>query len=288
MVLLAVISVVIATLSPFWGVIFIIAFSGKYQKKRNIFNYVYLGFVVILFLLRVIDIISFMDLIIGVGLTASIFLWNLNRTLNFINALVSTFFINIIYAILRMVVFGKQYAAMIAEVIKTYKEIITESLQNNNEQLIMALDITDTFQELFVKYYTGIWVFSIVLAIYIGSILLSKKGILHWEHGKIRMPFYLIYILIAALIGILLPITQTFGINTLIMITPLFLIQGISIIDFRWGDFFRRSKFLLFLLIFSMVFNYFILILVALIGLTDIWFNFRKIDMEEIDESNLN
>ena len=66
------------------------------------------------------------------------------------------------------------------------------------------------------------------------------------------------------------------------------LIQGISILEFYWGDFFKKSKFLLFLLIFSMVFNYFILILVALIGLTDIWFNFRKIYMEEIDGNNLN
>jgi uncharacterized protein YybS (DUF2232 family) len=72
------------------------------------------------------------------------------------------------------------------------------------------------------------------------------------------------------------------------MIAPLFLIQGISNLDFYWGDFFKRSKILLFLLVVSMVFNYFILILVALIGLTDIWFNFRKIDMEEIDGSNFN
>ncbi|MDP8202990.1 MAG: DUF2232 domain-containing protein [Candidatus Tenebribacter mawsonii] len=288
MILLAVISVVIATLSPFWGLIFIIAFSGKYQKNRNLFYYVYFGLLILLFLLRIIDVISFMNLLIGVGLTSALYLWSLQRTINFINAIISVFFLNISFAVLRMFIFGKQYAEIIAEEIVTYKEFLNQSFQNNTEQLTLLLDFTDTFQRIFTKYYVGIWVFTIVLAIYIGTIFLSKKGSLNWVHRKIRMPFYLIYILIAALAGFLLPSTHTFGINALIMIAPLFLIQGISILDFYWGDFFKRSKILLFLLIVSMVFNYFILILVALIGLTDIWFNFRKIDMEEIDGSNFN
>lgn len=288
MILIAVISVVISTLSPFWGLIFILAFSGKYQEKRSLFFSVYFGFVALLFLFSVLDVISVIDLLIGVGLTSALYLWSLHRTLNYINALISVFFLNIIYAILRLVIFGKKYAEIITEVIEKYKEFITQSFQNNNEQLTLALNFTETFQVVFTKYYVGIWVFTIVLAIYIGSLLLSRKGSLKWEHKQIRMPFYLIYILIVTLTSFLLPKMQTAGINALIMITPLFLIQGISILDFYWGDFFKRSKFLLFLLIFSMVFNYFILILVALVGLTDIWFNFRKIDMEEIDERNFN
>ena len=288
MILLAVISVVIATLSPFWGLIFIIAFSGKYQGKRNLFYSVYFGFVVILFLFKVIDIISFIDLSIGVGLTSALYLWSLRRTLNFINAMISVFFLNIIYAILRLIILGRYHTEIIIEVIDKYKELVMQSFQNNDEQLTFALKFTDTFQELFTKYYAGIWVFTIVFAIYIGSLFLSKKGNLKWEHRKIRMPFYLIYILIAALAGFLLPTINASGINALIMIAPLFLIQGISILDFYWGDFLKKSKFLLYLLIFSMVFNYFILILVALIGLADIWFNFRKIEMEEIDGNNIN
>lgn len=248
----------------------------------------YFGFVILLFLFKVMDIISFMDLLIGVGLTSALYLWSLHRTLNFINALTSVFFLNIIYAILRLIIFGKYHTEIIVEVIENYKEFITQSFQNNDEQLTLALEFTKIFQEIFTKYYVGIWVFTIVFAIYIGSLILSKRGSLKWEHRKIQMPFYLIYILIAALAGFLLPSSHTSGINALIMIAPLFLIQGISILDFYWGDFFKKSKFLLFLLIFSMVFNYFILILVALIGLTDIWFNFRKIDMEEIDGNNLN
>ncbi len=288
MILIAVISVVIATLSPFWGLVFILAFSDKYRNKRTLFNSIYFGFVILLFILQVINVLSLIDLLFGVGLTSVLFIWSLNRTLNFINALMSVFFMNILYAVIRLVFFGKQYAEVIAEVIEKYKEFIAQSFQNNNEQLSMALKFIDTFQELFTKYYVGIWVFTIAVAIYVGALILSKKGSLKWEHRKIQMPFYLIYVLILGLAGFLLPSIQVSGINALIMVSPLFLIQGISILDFYWGDFFKRSKFLLILLIFSMVFNYFILILVALLGLADIWFNFRKIDMEEIDGSNIN
>jgi len=287
-ILIAVISVVISILSPFWGLVFILAFSDKYRNKRTLFNAIYFGFVILLFILQFVDVLSLIDLLFGVGLTSVLFIWSLHRTLNFINALMSVFFMNILYAFIRLIVLGKQYAEVIAVVIEKYKEFITQSIQNNNEQLVMALEFIDTFQELFTKYYVGIWIFTIVSAIYVGALILSKKGSLKWEHRKIRMPFYLIYILILALAGFLLPKVQVFGINALIMVSPLFLIQGISILDFYWGDFFKKSKFLLILLIFSMVFNYFILILVALIGLADIWFNFRKIDMEEIDGSNFN
>ncbi|MCF7858261.1 MAG: YybS family protein [Candidatus Cloacimonetes bacterium] len=288
MILIALLSIVIATFSPFWGLIFIITFSDKYKNKKNLFYYVYIGFAIALFIFRVIDVISVIDLIIGVGLTSALFLWSLQRTLNFINALISVFFLNVIYASMRVVIFGKQYAEIIAQVMEKYNEFLTQTFQNNSEKIDLTLKFTETFQEFFTKYYAGIWVFTIVLAAYIGTLLLAKKGNLGWEHRKIRMPYYLIYSMIFALVGFLWSNSRVAGINAIIMITPLLLIQGLSIIDFYWGDFFKRSKFLLFLLIFSMVVNYFILILVGLIGLTDIWFNFRKIDMEDINESNLN
>jgi hypothetical protein len=187
-----------------------------------------------------------------------------------------------------MIIFGKQFAETIAQVMDKYKEFVAQSFQNDSEQLSLALKFTESFQEIFTKYYMGIWVFTIVFSIYISSLIISKKGDLKLEHKKIRMPFYIIYFLIISLAGFLMPNFQIIGINALIMITPLFLIQGISVIDFYWGDFFRRSKILFFLLIFSLVFNYYILILVALVGLADIWLNFRKIDTEEINESYLN
>ncbi|MCK4653289.1 MAG: DUF2232 domain-containing protein [Candidatus Cloacimonetes bacterium] len=288
MFLIAVLSALIATLSPFWGLIFILALSGKYQDRKYIFFSVFAGVVLILIIANIIDIITFFDLMIGVGLSSIIYFGNLFRTLSYLRTILAVFFLNVIYAILRHILFGKMFLKNFTQVIEQYKEFFSSTFQDSSEQLELALELLESFKYVFSKFYMGIWVVTIVFAIYFGSLILSKKMMSKWNHKEIRQPFFLIYILIGSLVLFLIPNTKIFGINMMVMLAPLFLIQGISILDFYWGNFFKKSKFLLFLLIFSMVLNYFILMLVVLMGLLDIWFNFRKIRItEEADESNL-
>ncbi len=288
MFLTAILAAIIATISPFWGLIFILASGGKYQERRYIFFAVFSGIVIILSIVSIIDIITLSDLIVGVGATSLLFFWSLFRTFNYIRSMIIAFFFSIAYSVARQWIFGKAFIENVNQAIEQYKEFITSAFQNSAEQMSLALEITESFKEIFTTFYAGIWVLTVVLALYFGSLLFSRKNIMKWKHRTIRMPFYLIYLLIVGLVLFLMPGTKNIGINSLLMLSPLFLIQGISILDFYWGNFFKKSKFLLFLLILSMVINYFILTLVALMGLLDIWFNFRKISiMEEMNESNL-
>lgn len=288
MFLIAILAVIIATISPFWGLIFILASGGKYQERIYIFFAVFSGIVVILSIASIIDIITLSDLIVGVGATSLLFFWSLFRTFNYIRSMMAAFFFSVVYSAARQLIFGKAFIENVNQAIEQYKEFITSAFQNSAEQMNLALEITESFKKIFTTFYAGIWVCTVVLAIYFGSLLFSRKNIMKWKHRTIRMPFFLIYFLIVGLVLFLMPGTKNIGINSLLMLSPLFLIQGISILDFYWGNFFKKSKFLLFLLIFSMVINYFILTLVALMGLLDIWFNFRKISiMEEMNESNL-
>ena len=289
MLITAILAAIIATISPFWGLIFILASGGKYLSRKYLFFAVYSGIVVILSVASVIDIITFSDLILGVGATSILFFWSLFKTFNFTRSMITAFFFSIVYSILRQLIFGKAFIENVNKAIEQYKELITSVFQNSEEQMNLALEITESFTKIFTTYYAGIWVLTVVLALYFGSLLFSKKNTLKWKHRIIRIPFFLIYFLIVGLVLFLMPGTKIIGINSLLMLSPLFLIQGISILDFYWGNFFKKSKFLLFLLIFSMVINYFILVLVAFMGLLDIWFNFRKISiMEGMNESNLN
>ena len=288
MFLTAILAVIIATISPFWGLIFILASGGKYQEKIYIFFAFFSGIVVILSIASIIDIITLSDLIVGVVATSLLFFWSLFRTFNYTRSIMAAFFFNIVYSIARQLIFGKAFIENVTQAIGQYKEFITSAFRNSVEQMNLALKITERFKEIFTTFYAGIWIFTVVLALYFGSLLFSRKSIMKWEHKTIRLPFFLIYFLIISLVLFLMPGTKNIGINSLLMLSPLFLIQGISILDFYWGNFFKKSKFLLFLLILSMVINYFILTLVALMGLLDIWFNFRKISiMEEMNESNL-
>jgi len=285
--LLAALAAIIATISPFWGLIFIISFCGKYLNKRNLLFVVFGSTAVIMFATNIIEITTFADILVGVGLTVFLYFLVFTKTMSYLHSILTAFIINIIYATIRYFLLGDILKANLAQVIEGYKQFLNSSMQENPENLEMALAIMNSTEEIFSNYYVGIWIVSMTFAAYFGSMLLSRKMMIKWQHRKISMPFFFIYLLIIALVLFILPDMKITGINALAILTPIFLIQGISILDFYWGEFFKKSKFLLFLLIFSMVFNYFILILVTLMGLLDIWFDFRKIRiMEDIDESH--
>lgn len=232
--------------------------------------------------MNILDFLGFLDVIIGVGITSFLYFKVLYEKFDYLSAILSAYFLNIGYSLLRYFFFGKSYIETFDQVLKQNKEIFTASLQNNQEQLSILLDVLDKVKVIYTKYYVGIWVATIVIAVYIGSLIISKKASFTWVHKTLRLPFFLVYLLIASLGLLLIPAYSVIGINILIMLVPLFLIQGSSILDFFWGNYFKRSKFLMILLIIAIVLNYFILLLVALIGLIDIWFNIRKLKtMEE-------
>jgi uncharacterized protein YybS (DUF2232 family) len=70
------------------------------------------------------------------------------------------------------------------------------------------------------------------------------------------------------------------------MLSPLFVIQGVAVIEHFLGRYLRRSIVLTTVLIIVGILNGFV-VMVASIGLFDVWFNFRKItDREESHENN--
>ena len=150
-------------------------------------------------------------------------------------------------------------------------------------------DIIEKIRNLINNYFPAVWTSVIIVAIYLGALMVSKRDIRKWNHKIVQLPYFIVYLLLGILFFCIFPSTRIWGYNGLFMIAPVFLIQGISVLDFYWGNYFRKSKFLLFFLIISMILNYFLLLLVALMGVFDIWFNFRKIYiLEESDGNHFN
>jgi uncharacterized protein YybS (DUF2232 family) len=105
----------------------------------------------------------------------------------------------------------------------------------------------------------------------------------------IRFPYAVVYGFIASLGLSLYPVTRLYGINLLVCMSMIYLIQGTSVLSFAWGDFFQRAKLLRAFLIMAIILNYPILVLIALTGVMDVWFDFRKLTLvEEKHESNIN
>ena len=144
-------------------------------------------------------------------------------------------------------------------------------------------------KKMIVNYNFALILGGFLIAAYFGFLFFAKRNKISIHHQKLQMPFFLVYIVIGGLALSLYSQTRPIGMNILFAISPLFFFQGISIIDFYWRDYFKKSKFLTVILIITFAFNTFMLLLIMLMGLIDIWLNFRKIyTQEEIYESYSN
>ncbi|MBN2460991.1 MAG: DUF2232 domain-containing protein [Candidatus Cloacimonetes bacterium] len=290
MFLVAAIAVILAMFSPLLGLVFTVGVGGRYQLSR--INHVfYLAMViplVIFFLTSIIDIVTFTDISSGVILSSVAFFLVLKKQEDYVLAIFAVVIINVIYGLLRHLIFGNTFALMVSATIEEYQSILQERMQQNSENIILATELLHSVKQLLIKYFTGLWSFSMTLGIYLGAVIYSRKKMPGWQHRLIRLPQGLIYILILTLIMLLIAPARTLAVNVMLVIFPLLLIQGIAILDFFWGKYFTKSRFLLYLLIVAIIFNHYLIILIGLMGLFDIWFNFRKIRTveENINESD--
>ena len=288
MIFTALLSGFLAIISHFIGLFFIIAFGYKYQKQKYVFYGIFTAVAVLSYFIHITGNFVFLaDALVGVGFTALIFFYLLFRKFDYLNAILISTFLNVVYSLARLIVFKRNLQNFFNESVQQYTQILHASLPAGSNKLQFALDALNNAKFIFDHYSASIWIISTITALYLGSLSISKR-LIKWNHREIRLPFYLIYILIVLMGLALLGQTRFWGINGLIMLFPLFLIQGISILHFFWGKFFKHSRFLVYLLIISLLLNYFLLMLVAFVGLADLWFNFRKINkMEDVNENHL-
>jgi len=290
-ILIACLSAVISAFSPFWGLIIIFALGVKYQDRSQLYRFYSTFFItiVILYFGRLIDVISFSDILIGVALSSYLYFRILLKRYDYLYSILSIFIINLIYGVIRHLLFSKRILLNISIVAEEYMKILQETIQDNSEKLMFISDLLETMKTIMANYYPGIWVITIIAGIYIGSLIISAKMQSKWSHKIVRLPYELVYFLIIVLGLFLIDKTRIFGINGILMLIPLFIIQGMSILDFYWGEYIRKAKILIVLMVIAMVFNPYLIIIIAVLGLTDMWFNFRKIIVkEEINENNLN
>ena len=276
MYLIAALSIIISVLSPFAGLIFIIAVGGKYQEERlnSRFYFALLITILILMVGRVLNLISGLDLGFGILLTSFVFFSIIRQKQNYLRALLLVILINLGYAFFRQVIFGQYISDMIDLGIEQYQELM--SVGTSEENLALTNQFLEMFREIMKKYYVGIWVMTISLGTYLGALIYSRKALNPWKHKLFRLPFPVVYGLILVLIMILIPQLRVMGINLMLAFVIIFFIQGFSILDFFLGKYFTKSRFLLYLLFAVLILNP-LMLMVGLMGLIDIWFNIRKI-----------
>lgn len=238
--------------------------------------------------MKLIDLIILADVMIGVVLAASVFIYTFFKYSKYFFSFLCAFAVNLVYSVFRFFALGKSFFDKINDASVQYMEILNAGIIKNEEQQAFFQEMFRTMEIIVRKYYLGIWVFVMTIALYLGILLFSRKMSVKWKHKEVRIEFYWIYGLIASLALFVFEGSRTVAINLLLIILPIFLIEGFSMIDFYWGNYFKKSKLLLYVMIIAIVLNPYLLGLIMLMGLTDVWFNYRKIIREEIDENHPN
>jgi len=282
MILVAIISAIVSFVSPFLGLFLIVGFGAKYlvPKQNIVFWVVNLSLIVfaVVFAKNKVYYLTGFDAIFGALFGGIIFFWALNSSKSMAKALSVIFLFELVIGILRSYLFKEQILNTVLTAYNLYDGYVTEKFVDIPDKMMLAKDMLLKVKNFLGFYQIAIWTFSEISFLYIASIVASKKKTIELVHKRIRMPYIFVYLLIAFLALALFKQTKVLGLNLLISISMLYFIQGFSILDFFWGKMFRRSKFLLILLIISLFLNTFIMILIALTGLTDVWLDYRKLN----------
>ncbi len=194
----------------------------------------------------------------------------------------------IVYALLRTLFFHDAFIVLINQAMEQNRQILSETLHDSSKDTELFLESLEKVKSFILSYFTGIWSLMLVMAYYAGSLIHARRSKRDLKHRLFRLPYFIVYFLIFMLVLFFFPITRQISINLFFIIAPFFLIQGFAIIDFFWGKTFTKRRIFLYLMLIALILNPYLLILVLIAGLFDLWFNFRKINIvEETDEDHL-
>lgn len=220
------------------------------------------------------------------GVSALVFFAVFTRTWRTSLALVTVTYLNALHAFLLPIWWKADYSAYISTLTKSFDGAYQEAMGAGTVQAGM-----DQFHAAVIyilqNLQPAMWTLGATLSAYIGMLFLVRGLPMRWRLDRIRIPFHVVYPLLIGMALLLIPATRASGINLLLMLSGLFLIQGISVLHYFWKSMLKRAPLLTVILIVAIALNPFFIVLIALAGVVDAWFNLRKLENEEeIDESD--
>lgn len=194
--------------------------------------------------------------------------------------------VNIVYGAIRQFFFKTSLLAAYDKAIQMNQETINTISSHSPEISPLMLSSIHMGRSLVESYGVAMWSISMTLAIYIGWRVMFGGTIVQARMRFLRWPHWTVIGLIAGLAMVLYAPLRIAGNNLILCLIPIFMIQGISVLAYYWGNYFEKTPVLKALLIISFIINYPLMILLALLGLFDQWFDFRKIVYREKSNEN--
>ena len=121
----------------------------------------------------------------------------------------------------------------------------------------------------------SLWMVGIVIGLFVGALIFSKRSFLKWYFNKIKFPYYVQFGVALGLILFILKF-RAISYNVLFIIGLLYLIQGYSVLYCYVESMMKKSKFLGIVMLIIPIFSYILLLVITVAGLLDNWLPLRK------------
>jgi len=293
MIIIAVFSIILSVISPALGLILIILYANQIKlldtTKYITFYSVWAALCTILYLIEAIDLLTFYNIALNVGLLSFIAIEMLKREKYLENIMLTAFGFTGIVAALKYYLFNEKVVTAINDSTNLLANLLNERFSKGTDDYQMIINTLNASKDLYMKLYYSFAVFTMIIALWIGFIFVNKKLFRPYSHSRYNNSNVLIAIVIIALFLIINPGTKVLGINILIPCIALYFIQGLSVVAFYFGRIIKGSKMLLFIGILSLIFNPYLIVFLAFLGFVDNWADIRKLNKtEKTNENNIN
>lgn len=280
-------------ISPAAGVLFLIPASGKALVNDKKFNQYFFAVWVIIsivfYVIGFVNNIQMINLIFSAGLSVYLLFHFIKKEYDIDFIFMSLLFLNTVYMFIRQLIFAKQIISEYTIAMEDSIMLVSNRFQENSEQYQIFMEMIEISKEFYLKYSPGIWVATMMICLMTGYSFLSKREKNCISLKDYRNHLYIIYTLIVALIFAILTSYKVVSLNYIFALIPLFLFQGLAVINKRIGHWFYKSRALLVIAVLSIILNPYIVLFISVIGLFDNWFDFRSLSQsEETNENNSN
>jgi hypothetical protein len=285
--------IMIGLISPAIAVLFVVPTSAKtltIDSQKSIQFFIAWVFICgMFFWLDFTNKVHTLDLIIGAGASCLLLFYLINRKQELGFIFMALFTMNTLYVWLRQLLFSDFMISRYNQSAVEAKMVISSRFPEQSEHYLIFSEMVDLSVKFYSLYSPGVWLSVMMLCLGIGYFLCFRKNEDMPGINDYQTHIYVLYGLVVALVLAIFTRYKVYGINFLIGLAPLYLLQGIGVISVRMGQWFQRYIILRVIGILCLVFNPYIALFISLIGLFDNFFDFRSLHKtEEINEDNSN
>ena len=256
-------------------------------QKTSVFFIAWLVLCILMFSQNFIDHIHTLNLI-SAGISCFLLIYFLRRNLemNFIFMILLLF--NSAYVALRQYLFAGFIENQFNQSITQIMDIVANRYSESSEQYMIFSELMDVSTHFYLSYSPGMWIALMMLCILVGYFITFRQSEDYVPISQYQVHLYVCYVAVLALGICILPGFRLIGINLLLAIMPLFLIQGMAVAHHKMVSWFSHSLLLKIIAIICIIINPYIVLFLSIIGLFDNWLDFRKLYNVESTDSQEN